>query len=38
MKVLITGCHGLLGQRLVKYAPPGCDVVATDLSKDHDFI
>ena len=38
MKVLITGCHGLLGQRLVKYAPPGCDVVATDLSKDHAFI
>ncbi len=38
MKVIITGCHGLLGQRLVKYAPPGCDVIATDLSPDHGFI
>ncbi|MBN1481574.1 dTDP-4-dehydrorhamnose reductase [candidate division KSB1 bacterium] len=38
MKVLITGCHGLLGQRLVKYAPPGCDVVATDVHKDSQFI
>jgi len=38
MRVLITGCHGLLGQRLVKYAPPGCDVIATDLSPDHAFI
>lgn len=35
MKILITGCHGLLGQRLVKYAPPGCEVVATDLSENH---
>lgn len=38
MKVLITGCHGLLGQRLVKYAPPGCDVIATDLSENSQFI
>lgn len=38
MKVLITGCHGLLGQRLVKYAPPGIDIIATDLSKDSQFI
>ncbi len=38
MKVLITGCHGLLGQRLVKYIPAGFQVVATDLSPDHQFI
>lgn len=34
MKILITGSHGLLGQRLVKYAPPGCDVIATDISEE----
>jgi dTDP-4-dehydrorhamnose reductase len=38
MKVLVTGCHGLLGQRLVKFAPSGCDVIATDLSEDNQFI
>ncbi len=38
MKVLITGCHGLLGQRLVKYTPAGFQVVATDISPDHQFI
>ena len=38
MKVLITGCFGLLGQRLVKYAPSGCDIVASDLADDNKFI
>jgi dTDP-4-dehydrorhamnose reductase len=38
MKVLITGCHGLLGQRLFKYTPAGFQVVATDLSSDSKFI
>ncbi|MBN1464245.1 dTDP-4-dehydrorhamnose reductase [candidate division KSB1 bacterium] len=37
MKILITGCHGLLGQRLVKFAPPGCTIVATDVHADHQF-
>ncbi|MBN1562070.1 dTDP-4-dehydrorhamnose reductase [candidate division KSB1 bacterium] len=37
MKILITGCHGLLGQRLVKFAPAGCTVVATDIHEDHQF-
>jgi dTDP-4-dehydrorhamnose reductase len=38
MKILITGCHGLLGQRLVKFAPAGCAIVATDIHEDHQFI
>ncbi len=38
MKVLITGCHGLLGQRLVHNAPEGYHVIATDLSPDAKFI
>lgn len=38
MKVLITGCHGLLGQRLVENAPEGYQIIATDLSHDSKFI
>jgi dTDP-4-dehydrorhamnose reductase len=38
MKVLITGCLGLLGQRLVAHCPDDVEVIATDLSPDPQFI
>ena len=38
MNVLITGCLGLLGQRLVELAPPNAKVAATDLEPDPQFM
>ena len=32
-KVLITGCNGLLGQKLVRYAPAGSQVLGVDLQE-----
>ena len=44
VKVIITGCHGLLGQKLVAQAPAGIEVIGFDLqpespilSADHYF-
>jgi dTDP-4-dehydrorhamnose reductase len=38
MKVLITGCLGLLGQRLVEHRPEDVEVIVTDLSLDPQFM
>lgn len=38
MKVLVTGCHGLLGQRIVKHNPGGFKVYGSDVSRDSMFI
>lgn len=38
MKVFITGCHGLLGQRIVALAPEGIEIMASDLSENNQFI
>lgn len=38
MKVLITGCLGLLGQRLVEHRPDDIEIIATDLSPDPQFL
>ncbi|MDZ7315690.1 MAG: dTDP-4-dehydrorhamnose reductase [candidate division KSB1 bacterium] len=38
MKVLVTGCHGLLGQRLVALRPDSVELVAVDLADAPLFI
>ena len=31
MRILVTGCNGLLGQKLLALAPPGCELYGLDL-------
>jgi len=38
MKVLITGCLGLLGQRVMTFSPPENDMLCTDLADSTDII
>ncbi|RPI00798.1 MAG: SDR family oxidoreductase [Calditrichaeota bacterium] len=38
MRVLVTGCLGLLGQRLIRLAPPSIELIAVDIYPDPQFI
>ncbi len=38
MRVLITGCHGLLGQKLIASVPEGVDVFGVDLQEKSSFL